>query len=330
MPKDETHVDADGRTVRISSPGKVMFPEQGWTKMDVVEHYLTTGPGALRGVKDRPCMLKRWPQGVAGGPFYHKRPGKAWKGDLADIRFPSQRPGQMAVARDLGDVVTMAQLNCLDLNPWPVRADDTNHPDELRIDLDPTDGVPFAEVRGVAGVVRDILAAAGLVGWPKTSGNRGIHVYARIDPRWTFHQVRRAGLAVAREAERRDPRATTAWWKEERDGVFIDYNQNARDKTIASAYGVRQTGYVSAPFFWNELDDVSPEDFPLGTFADRWAAVGDPSDGIDEAAGSLDTLLEWVARDEEQGLGDAPWPPHYPKQPGEPPRVQPSKKKRDA
>ena len=307
-----------------------MFPDDGWTKMDVVEHYVMCVEGAFRGVRDRPTMMKRWPQGVAEDPFYQKRASAKSTMDTVAIRFPSQRPGRMAVPRDRGDVVYMAQLNCLDLNPWPVRADDIDHPDELRIDLDPTDGSDFEDARMVAAVVKDVLDEAGLTGWPKTSGSRGIHIYARIEPRWTFHEVRRAVLALAREVERRAPeRATTKWWKEERHGVFMDYNQAARDKTIASAYSVRPTGMVSAPFAWDELGDIQPQDLTLGTFGTRWAAVGDPSDGIDSATGVIDTLLDWVARDEENGIGDAPWPPHYPKQPGEPPRVAPSRMRQE-
>jgi DNA ligase D-like protein (predicted polymerase) len=323
----ETHIDVDGESFRISSPDKVMFPEQGWTKLDVVTHYMTCLPGALRGVKDRPTMLKRWNDGVGGEPFYHKRAKQSDAFDTVEIRFPSQRPGRMRVPRAGIDVIRMTQLNCLDLNPWPARARDVDHPDELRIDLDPTPDSSFGEAREVAHVVKEILDENGLVSWPKTSGNRGIHIYARISPRWTYHQARRCVLAVAREAERRHERATTAWWKEERFGVFIDYNQMARDKTIASAYSVRHTGLVSAPFRWDELDDVEPGAFDLMSFRERWADVGDLTEEIDDAAGELGSLLEQVAADEEAGIGDAPWPPHYPKQPGEPPRVQPSKKR---
>ncbi|MDH3426007.1 MAG: hypothetical protein OEM22_04970, partial [Acidimicrobiia bacterium] len=249
------------------------------------------------------------------------------KFETVEITFPSQRPGRMRVPRSEGDIIRMAQLNCLDLNPWTVRAEDIDHPDELRIDLDPTPDSSFQEAREVAAVVRDILAEYGLVGWPKTSGSRGIHIYAPIEPEWTFHEVRRCVLAVAREAERRHPRATTAWWKEERSGVFLDYNQAARDKTIASAYSVRPTGYVSVPFLWKELDTVEIEAFDLATFPARWKAVGDLTEKMFDKPGRLEKLLEQVAIDEENGIGDAPWPPHYPKQPGEPPRVQPSKRK---
>jgi DNA primase len=235
----------------------------------------------------------------------------------------------MNVPRTDGDVVRLAQLGCLDFHPWPVRAEDTDHPDELRLDFDPTPGFGFDDVRRAVAGARELLDEIGLVGWPKTSGSRGIHVYVRIEPLWDFFQTRRAVLALARELERRmDGLVTTSWWKEERQGIFIDYNQNARDKTVSSAYGVRPTGYVSTPFSWDELDSVEIEDFPLGSYSARWQAVGDLTEGIDEAAGRIDTLMEWVVRDEENGIGDAPWPPMYPKMPGEPPRVQPSKQRR--
>ena len=325
----ETFLEVEGESFRISSPDKVLFPEQGWTKLDLATYFLTTGEGALRGVYGRPTMLKRWPNGAGGEPFYNKRakPGDAM--ETVEIRFPSQRPGLMRVPRTVTDVMRMAQLNCLDLNPWNARAEDIDHPDEMRLDLDPTPGIPFEHVRTVAAWCRDFLDGHGLTSWPKTSGSRGIHIYVRLEPLWDYFQVRRAVLAVAREAERQlDGIATTAWWKEERVGVFIDFNQNARDKTIASAYSVRPTGFVSAPFRWDELSDISIESFPMGDFADRWGDAGDPSDGIDEAAGRIESLLELVAAHEEEGLGDAPWPPHYPKQPGEPPRVQPSRQRR--
>jgi DNA primase len=226
-------------------------------------------------------------------------------------------------------VVRLAQLGCLDFHPWPVRAEDIDHPDELRFDFDPTPGITFGQVKKAVAGAKELLDELGLIGWPKTSGSRGIHVYVRIEPIWDFIQTRRAVLAFARELERRmESLVTTKWWKEERIGVFVDYNQNARDKTVSSAYGVRPTGFVSAPFSWDELEDIAIEDFPLGSYAQRWEAVGDLTEGIDEAAGRIDTLMEWVVRDEERGIGDAPWPPHYPKMPGEPPRVQPSKQRR--
>lgn len=326
MAPKEIHVEASGREIRISSPDKVLFPDQGWTKADLVDHYLMSAAGALRGVANRPTMLKRWNDGVKGDPVYVKRAVKSAR-QMVDVRFPSARPGRMFLPLDEGDVIWMAQMNCIDLNPWNARANDLEHPDELRIDLDPTDGYDFEAARDVAHVVRDLLGEVGLVGWPKTSGNRGIHVYVRLTQEWDFYEVRRAGLALAREIERRHELATTAWWKEERNGVFIDYNQNAWDKTIASAYSVRHTGLVSAPFRWDELAVIDHRALDMASFRDRWADVGDLTEGIDDAPGRLEPVLEMVAADEERGLGDAPWPPHYPKMPGEPPRVQPSKKR---
>jgi DNA primase len=233
----------------------------------------------------------------------------------------------MPYVDDIADVVEQVQLGVLDLNPWNARIEDLDHPDELRVDLDPTAGFTFDHCREIAGATRDLLAEKGLTGWPKTSGSRGIHIYVRIQTRWDFFEVRRAGLALARELERRTGLATTSWWKEERTGVFIDFNQNARDKTIASAYSVRQTGLVSTPFQWDELATIRPEEMTLVGFRERWQEVGDLTAGIDDAPGDLTPLLEMVAADEANGLGDAPWPPHYPKMPGEPPRVQPSKRK---
>jgi DNA ligase D-like protein (predicted polymerase) len=325
MSGDEVFVEAGGREIRISSANKVMFPEQCWTKLDVVEHFLMCAPGALRGVYNRPSLLKRWNRGVTEKPLFVKRPKNA--SNLVDVRFPSARPGRMFAPLDEGDVIWMAQMNCLDLNPWNARADDLEHPDELRIDLDPTDDYDFEAARDVAATVNEVLEELGLIGWPKTSGNRGIHIYVRLERLWDFFQVRRAGLAIAREVERRHELATTAWWKEERDGVFLDFNQNAWDKTIASAYSVRHTGWVSTPFRWEELATIDHRAMDLMSFKERWADVGDLTDGIDQAACSLDATMALVAADEEQGIGDAPWPPHYPKMPGEPPRVQPSKKR---
>lgn len=323
--RKEVFVDAGGREIRISSPDKVLFPDQGWSKLELVEHFLMCGEGALRGVYNRPTMLKRWNAGVGKDPLYVKRPKQART--LVDVRFPSARPGRMFLPLDLGDVIWMAQQNCIDLNPWNARADDLDHPDELRIDLDPTDGYDFEAAREVAHAVHELLDEVGLVGWPKTSGNRGIHIYIRLAQEWDFYEVRRAGLALAREVERRHPLATTAWWKEERSGVFIDYNQNAWDKTIASAYSVRHTGLVSAPFAWDELATIDHTALDIMSFKDRWAEVGDLSRGMDETAGRLDTALAMVAADEANGIGEAPWPPHYPKMPGEPPRVRPSAKR---
>ncbi len=326
---DHTTVILDGEEVRISSPGRVVFPVQGWTKLDVVEHFVRVAGGAVRGIKGRPTMLKRYMEDVTVDPIYHKRASKNTPFETVDIRFPSQRPGRMNVPRTGADVVRLAQLGCLDFHPWPVRAEDIDHPDELRLDFDPTPGITFTQVKQAAAGANELLGEVGLVGWPKTSGSRGMHVYMRIEPIWDFFQTRRAVLAFARELERRmEGLVTTKWWKEEREGVFVDYNQNARDKTMSSAYGVRPTGFVSTPITWDELDDVAIEDFPLGGFVDRWDSVGDLTAGIDDSHGQIGTLMEWVIRDEENGIGDAPWPPHYPKMPGEPPRVQPSKQRR--
>jgi bifunctional non-homologous end joining protein LigD len=328
---DETTVEVDGRRIRVSSPAKVLFPAQSWTKMDLIEHYVTCGEGALRGVWGRPTVLKRWNHGVAGEPFFQKRAPKDSTHEYATITFPSGRQADLLVPRHIADIVWMAQLNCLDLNPWPVRAEHVDSPDELRVDLDPTPSTPFADVRRTALATRDVLVEHNLVGWPKTSGSRGLHVFVRIVPSWTFTAVRRAALALAREVERRLPDiVTTAWWKEERHGVFCDYNQNARDRTVASAYSVRHTGLVSTPLTWDEVADVDPADFPLDRFAShRYARVGDLTAGIDDVAGRLDGLLELARRDEAEGLGDAPWPPHFPKQDDEPPRVQPSRRRHE-
>ena len=328
MSRREVHVEASDREIRISSPDKVVFPDQGWTKLDVVEHFLMCGEGALRGVQNRPVSLKRWTKGVKHDPFFVKRVPESAR-SIVDVRFPSARPGRMFLPLDVGDVIWMAQMNCLDLNPWNARGDDIDHPDELRIDLDPADGYDFFHAREVAAAARELLDELGYVSYPKTSGNRGIHIYVRIAPTWDYFQMRRGVLAFARELERRHELATTAWWKEEREGVFIDYNQVARDRTIASAYSVRHTGYISTPFAWDELSAMDPKDYDLMTFKERWAHVGDLTEGIDEQAFSLEPLLDMVAADEADGIGDAPWPPHYPKMPGEPPRVQPSKMRKE-
>lgn len=325
---DETTVILGGEDLRISSPGKLLFPKQGWTKLDVVQHFLAVAPGALRGIYGRPTMLKRYMESVEADPIYHKRAEKNSPFETVQITFPSQRPGMMNVPRTELDVIRLVQRGCLDFHPWPVRAEDIDHPDELRIDLDPTPGYDIGHARQAALAARDLLQEVGLVGWPKTSGSRGIHVYVRIAPEWDFYQCRRSVLALARELERRLPElVTTKWWKEERRGIFIDFNQMARDKTVSSAYGVRPTGFVSAPLRWEEVPDVAIEDFPLDSFRDRYESVGDLTEGMDEAVGRLEPLLDWVRRDEENGMGDAPWPPMYPKMPGEPPRVQPSKRK---
>ena len=312
--------------MRLTSPDRVVFPRQGWTKLDVARHFTAVAEGCLRGVYGRPTMMKRYMKNVDEPPIYNKRASAKSPFETAMIRFPSQRPGRMNVPRTQADLIRLVQLGCLDFHPWPVRAEDLDRPDELRLDFDPTEGFTFADVKAAALAGEELLDELNLRGWPKTSGSRGVHVYVRIEPLWDFFQTRRAVLAFGRELERRRPGlVTTKWWKEERRGVFVDYNQNARDKTVSSAYGVRPTGYVSAPVTWEELPDAEIEDFPMDRFGERYAAAGDLTAGIDGEPGRIDRLLEWAARDEAAGQGDAPWPPNYPKMPGEPPRVQPSK-----
>ena len=320
------------REVPISNPSKVLFPEAGYTKLDLVRYYLAVADGALRGAGGRPVVLVRHPDGVAGEFFYQKRAPASrppWI-EVVSLRFPSGRTAEEVVPREPAALAWLANLACLELHPHPVRAEDLDHPDELRVDLDPVPGVTWAQLREVAHVADAALRDVGLTGWPKTSGSRGIHVNVRIEPRWTFDQVRRAALALAREVERRAPAlATSKWWKEERHGVFVDYNQNAKDRTVASAYSVRPTAdaRVSAPVTWDELDRCDPRDFTLRTMPARFAEIGDRHAGIDDSAGSLDALLELSARQERDGLGDAPWPPHYRKQDSEPPRVAPSRRR---
>jgi len=300
---DHLMVTVGDEEVRISSPDRVIFPDRGWTKLDVVRHFVTVAEGAARGISGRPTMLKRYMTTVGEDPIYHKRASKNSPFETVAITFPSQRPGMMNVPRTEADVIRLVQLGCLDFHPWPVRAEDIDHPDELRFDFDPTPGFGFSAVREAAAGAKALLDELDLVGWPKTSGSRGIHVYVRIEPLWDFFQTRRAVLAFARELERRmDGLVTTKWWKEERRGVFVDFNQNARDKTVSSAYGVRPTGYVSAPITWDELGAVEIEDFPLVGYAERYERVGDLTKGIDEAAGRIDTLMDWVVRDEEDGI----------------------------
>jgi bifunctional non-homologous end joining protein LigD len=317
-----------GREVSISNPGKVLFPKPGHTKLDLARYYLAVADGALRGAGGRPTMLVRYPDGIEGEFFYQKRAPKArppWI-EVVELRFPSGRSAEEMVPRDAAALAWMANLACLELHPHPVRAEDLEHPDELRVDLDPVPGVKWVDVKKTASVVRAVLDELKLVGWPKTSGKRGLHIYVRIEPRWGFDEVRRAALALAREVERRAPKlATSKWWKEERHGVFVDYNQNAKDRTIAAAYSVRPTpdARVSAPLAWEEVADCDPADFTLATMPARFKKLGDRHAGIDRQAGSLEALLELFDR---QGQGDAPWPPHYRKQAGEPPRVQPSRK----
>ena len=316
----------------ISSPGKVLFPKPKYTKLDLARYYQAVAEGALRGAGGRPNVLVRYPDGIEGEFFYQKRAPKArppWI-EVATIRFPSGRSAEEVVPRDAAALAWLANLACLELHPHPVRAEDLEHPDELRVDLDPVPGVSWKQVQDVALVVRATLADLRLIGWPKTSGSRGIHVCVRIEPRWGFDEVRRAALALAREVERRAPKlATSKWWKEERQGVFVDYNQNAKDRTVASAYSVRPTpdARVSAPLAWDEVEDCDPADFTLATMPKRFKQLGDRHAGIDSHAGSLESLLQLFER---QGLGDAPWPPHYRKQASEPPRVQPSKRRKSA
>ncbi len=304
MGGDHITVEVDGEHVRVSSPGKVMFPRQGWTKLDVVEHFLTCVDGALTGVFGRPTLLKRWPNGVGSPPFFQKRAPESAT-ERIRVHYPSGRSAAYLVPRTPADIIWMVQLNCLDLNPWTSRAEHVEQPDELRIDLDPTPEATFTDVRTVAQVAGDVLERHGLVGWPKTSGSKGMHVYCRIEPRWGFSEVRRAALAVGRAVEEEIPHlATTAWWKEERHGVFLDYNQNTRDHTIASAYSVRPTGLVSAPLTWDEVDGVEPEDFPMVGFADRYRRVGDLMEGIDDAVGSIAPLLGLA--DEQDATAEEP------------------------
>ena len=325
-------LDVGGREVRVTNPDKVYFPDAGITKLDLVHYYLAVGEGALRGICNRPIVLKRYVDGIEGEGFFQKRaPAKRpdWV-HTVKLRFPSGRSADELVVTELAQLVWMTNLGNIDLNPHPVRSDDLDHPDELRVDLDPGPGVEWDNVRQVALLVREVLADNGLVGWPKTSGSRGMHVYVRIERRWGFGEVRRCALAVAREVERKAPGlATSKWWKEERVGVFLDYNQNAKDRTVASAYSVRPTpdARVSAPLAWDEVPDCELGDFTLETMPERFGERGDLASGIDDTAGSLEALLELTARHEAEGLGDAPWPPHYQKQRGEPDRVQPSRRK---
>jgi len=322
----------EGRAVTISNPDKVLFPSAGYTKRDLVHYYLTVSDGALRAAGGRPNVLVRYPNGIDGEFFFQKRAPlsrPSWI-DVVTLSFPSGRTAEEVVPRDAAALAWMANLACLELHPHPVRADDLDHPDELRVDLDPVPGVEWRQIRQVAAIVRATLDDVGLVGWPKTSGSRGLHIYVRIDRRWAFDEVRRAALALAREVERRAPDlATSKWWKEERHGVFLDYNQNAKDRTIAAAYSVRPTSdaRVSAPLAWDEIEACEPADFTMRTMPLRVQQVGDRHADMDRHSGSLEPLLELSKRQEAEGLGDAPWPPHYRKQPGESPRVAPSRRR---
>jgi bifunctional non-homologous end joining protein LigD len=329
-------LEVEGRNVKVTNPEKVYFPDaEGGpiTKIELVRYWIDVADAALVGCRDRPTTLHRFPDGAADEGFYQKRVPKGappWV-ETALITFPSGRTATMPVMADAAHLAWAATLGCLEINPWPVRSGDVDHPDELRVDLDPMPDVPFGGVRDVAMVTRDVLEEHRLVGFPKTSGKKGIHVNVRIRPEWTFTEVRRAALALTREVERRVPDlATTKWWKEERHGVFLDYNQNARDRTVASAYSVRPVpdGRVSTPISWEEVPGVEPEVFTLRTVPERLRTVGDAGADIDEQAGTLEAAFELAARQEAEGMGEAPYPPHFPKAEGEPVRAQPSKRRK--
>jgi DNA ligase D len=330
---DATEVDIAGRAVRLTSPDKIYFADRGFTKRDVFDYYRAVGDGIMRALGNRPTTLQRFPEGLDGETFFQKRvPTRGvppWV-QTARITFPSGRRADELCPADLAHVAWAAQLGTIVFHPWPVRAGNTDNPDELRIDLDPQPGTDFTHAVAVASTVREVLSDLGFVGFPKTSGGRGIHVYVRIRPDWTFIQARRAVIALAREVERRRPDlATTSWWKEERgEKVFLDFNQMCRDRTIACAYSLRanRRATASTPVTWDELPQVEPNDFDLATVPPRIAAIGDPHVAIDDVAHDLAPLLEWVERDERAGQGDMPYPPEYPKMPGEPLRVQPSRK----
>jgi DNA ligase D-like protein (predicted polymerase) len=334
-PDDAEVLQVGGHAVRVSSPGKLYFSKSvQLTKLDLVRYYLSVAPGALRGVRDRPFVLKRFVNGADAEPFYQKRaPDNLPEfARTVTLHFPSGRTADEIVIDNDAALAWAVNLGCIELHPHPVRTSDLDHPDELRIDLDPQPGVPWSDVLSVAMEVKALLDGVGLVAWPKTSGSRGVHINVRIEPRWTFTEVRRAALALARAVERRSPLASSKWWKEERHGVFLDYNQNAKDRTTCSAYSVRPLpdARVSTPLRWDEVPDCNPADFTVLTVPTRFASIGDPHAGMDDHAGSLDALLEMAARDEAEGLGDAPWPPHFRKMDGEAPRVQPSKARRPA
>jgi DNA ligase D len=328
-------VEVAGRKVRLTSADKVYFPERGFTKGDVFRYYLSVGDGILRALRERPTTLQRFPDGIDGEMFFQKRVSTRgvppWL-ESARITFPSGRPADELCPIDLAHVAWAAQMGTVVFHPWPVRRSHVDSPDELRIDLDPSPGTDFAQAVSAALVVREVLDELGWVAYPKTSGGRGVHVYVRIRPQWSFVEVRRAVIALAREAERRRPELiTTSWWKEERgERVFTDYNQMARDRTIACAYSLRanRRATVSTPVTWDELPEVEPDDFNLATVPSRLAKLGDPHAAIDDVAHDITPLLEWSERDARNGLGDQPYPPDHPKMPGEPVRVQPSKARR--
>ena len=334
MPSPFVELEVGSRVVRVTNPDKVFFADRGETKLDLVRYYVAVADGIVRALYERPTQLKRHPDGAEGEAIYQKRvPEKRpeWV-EAVRVSFPSGRHADELCVTEVAQVAWAANLGTVDFHPWPSRRGHVDNPDELRIDIDPQPGTTFADAKRVAAVVREVLDEIGYVGWPKTSGNRGVHVACRIEPRWTFPEVRRCALSFAREVERRTPLATTAWWKEERgERVFIDYNQNARDRTIASAYSVRarRDATVSAPVTWDELAECEPEDFTIPTMLDRFARLGDVHAGIDDAVCGLGVLREWVERDEREGYGEAPYPPNFPKMPGEPRRVQPSRARRD-
>jgi DNA ligase D-like protein (predicted polymerase) len=324
----------DGREVRITNPGKPYFSQQvKLSKLDIERYYLAVAPGALAGIRDRPVVLKRFVDGAEGEAFYQKRApaGRPSWLRTVTLSFPSGRTAEEVVVDDAAGLAWIVNLGCIELHPHPVRSGDLEHPDELRVDLDPGPGVGWADVRQVALEVKAFLGDVGLKGWPKTSGSRGMHVNVRIHPRWTFNEVRRAALALSRAVERRVPElATSKWWKEERHGVFLDYNQNAKDRTTCSAYSIRPTpdARVSTPLHWEEVPDCDPAEFTVLTVPQRFAEIGNPHAAMDDAPGSLEKLLEFAAKDEAGGLGDAPWPPHFRKTEREGPRVAPSRRKK--
>ena len=335
MKKEEAAelLSIEGREVRVTHPDKPYFSKQTkLSKLDLVRYYLSVAPGALAGIQDRPIVLKRFVNGAEGEAFYQKRaPAElpSWLRTVT-LSFPSGRTAEEVVVDDAAGLAWIVNLGCIELHPHPVRSGDLEHPDELRVDLDPGPGVDWADVRTVALEVKSLLEEMGLRGWPKTSGSRGMHVNVRIEPRWTFSEVRRAALALSRAVERRAPAlASSKWWKEERHGVFLDYNQNAKDRTTCSAYSVRPLpdARVSTPLHWHEVPDCEPADFTVLTVPKRFAEIGDPHAGMDAAPGSLEKLLDLAAKDEAAGLGDAPWPPHFRKMEGEAPRVAPSRAK---
>jgi bifunctional non-homologous end joining protein LigD len=335
MPTRSEIVEVAGKQVTVTNPDKIFFPGPGYTKRDLVAYYMAVADGALHGAGGRPMAMKRFVNGAEGEYFFQKRAPESrpeWLRTV-ELSFPSGRTADEIVVDNAAGLAWVVNLGCIDLNPHAIRAADLDHPDELRVDLDPMPGIPWDDIRQVALVCREVLADHGLVGWPKTSGSRGIHINVRIEPRWSFDEVRRAAVTLAREVERRAPTlATSKWWKEERHGVFIDYNQNAKDRTVASAYSVRPVpnAQVSAPVTWDELPSCELADFTLATVPARFRAVGDPGAGIDDAVGSLEALLELAARNEKAGLGDAPWPPMYAKAAGEPTRVTPSRARKSA